>query len=302
MMIQNRGWRYWRNLGLFSLLSIFIGLVFFQYVGVPFYMSYGYAHPKRAALCCITPADWGLAFEDVSFATSDGLTLRGWYLPSQNQAAIILLHGIAANRLAVMDHALMLARHGYGVLLLDLRAHGESDGDLLPYGGNEAEDVRGAAAYLQTRSDVDRERIGAMGLSLGAQVSILGAARDEAIKAVVADGPGATTFDDWPPLHSFGDWLYVPFDSVFYQMLPWRTGVSQPVSVQTAIAQIAPRPILVISGGAEQNMMRRHFAAAHEPKQIWIIPEAGHIEGLHVRPQEYEEKVIAFFDEALLQK
>jgi fermentation-respiration switch protein FrsA (DUF1100 family) len=58
---------------------------------------------------------------------------------------------------------------------------------------------------------------------------------------------------------------------------------------------------LVISGGAEQNMMQHHFAAAREPKQLWIIPEAGHIEGLRVRPQEYEEKVVTFFDEALLQ-
>lgn len=261
---RNRGWRYWRNLSVFSLTSIFIGLLFFQYLGVPFCLSYGYAHPKRAALCCITPADWGLKYEDVSFTTRDGLTLRGWYLPSQNKAAVILTHGIAANRVAVLDPALMLARNGFGVLLFDLRAHGESDSDLLPYGGNEAEDVRGAAAYLQTRADVDPGRIGAMGLSLGAQVSILGAGRDEAIKAVVADGPGATTFEDWPPPQTVGDWLYVPFDLVFYQMLPWRMGVSHPVSVQTAIAQIAPRPILVISGGAEQNMMQHHYAAARE--------------------------------------
>ena len=109
-----------------------------------------------------------------------------------------------------------------------------------------------------------------------------------------------TTSEDLPSPQTFGDWLYVPFDFVFYQMLPWRTGVAHPVSVQTAIAQIAPRPILIISGGAEQNMMQHHFVAAREPKTLWVIPEAAHIEGLYVRPQEYEEKVVAFFDEALL--
>ena len=301
MSLRKRGWRYWRNLGLFSLLSVFIGLLFMQYVGLPFYMSYGYSHPKRAAVCCITPADWGLAYEDVSFTTSDGLTLRGWYIPSQNRAAVIALHGIAANRVAVMDHALMLSRNGYGVLMMDIRAHGASDGDVLPYGGDEAEDVVAASAYLQSRADVDPERIGALGLSLGAQVNILGTARTQAVKAVVADGPGATTFEDWPPPHSFGDWLYVPFDLVFYQMLPWRTGVAHPVSLQTAIAQIAPRPILLIGGGRERYGQEHHYAAAREPKTLWIIPEAGHIEGLSVRPQEYEEKVTAFFDEALLQ-
>jgi fermentation-respiration switch protein FrsA (DUF1100 family) len=238
-------------------------------------------------------------YTDVSFETDDGLTLRGWYIPSRNRAAVVLSHPLAGNRIAVLDVAKVLARNGYGVLLFDLRAHGESEGERLPFGGDEAEDVRAAAAYVQTRPDVDPLRVGAMGLSLGAQVSILGATGSDAIQAVVADGLCCTTFEDWPPPKSVSDWLYTPYDLVFYEMLRWRTGVSDPVSVQAAIAGIAPRPILLIGGESERNLVEHHYAAAGEPKTLWIIPEAGHIDGLRVAPKAYEERIVRFFDQAL---
>ncbi|MDY7079032.1 MAG: alpha/beta fold hydrolase [Chloroflexota bacterium] len=241
-------------------------------------------------------------YEDASFTTRDGLTLHGWYIPSQNDAAVILTHPIGSNRIAVLEVAEVLARNGYGVLLFDLRAHGDSEGEILPFGGEEAEDIRAAATYLQDRNDIDSNRIGAMGLSLGAQVSILGAAQSEQIKAVVADGLCCTSFEDWPPPESLGDWLYVPYDFVFFLMLQWHTGVSDPVSVQEALAEIAPRPVLLIGGNAELNVLEYHYNAAQEPKMLWVIPEASHINGLNVRPGEYEERIVHFFDQALLGK
>lgn len=295
-----RGWRYWRNVGVFALAAGCLGFLFFMYVGHPYYLSRGWAHPRRLAVCCMTPVDYGLNYKEISFTTSDGLTLQGWYIPSANGAAVILSHPEASNRVGVLEAAAMLARNGYGVLLFDLRAHGESEGEVLPFGGAEAEDVVGAAAYLQGREDIDPDKIGAMGLSLGAQVSILGAAQSETIKAVVADGPCCTTFEDWPRPQSLGAWLYVPYDLVFFRMLQWHANVSKPMSIQEAIARIAPRSVLLIGGSSEQNMLEHHYRAAQEPKALWIIPEASHINGLNVRPEEYEERVVDFFAESLL--
>ena len=298
-----RAWRYWRNLGGFTLAALVVAWAFLLYVAQPYLLSRGWTHPQRLPVCCVTPADHGLTYEAVSFTTRDGLTLRGWYIPSRNGAAVMMLHGIASNRVGVLDHAVLLARRGYGVLMFDARAHGESEGEVLQFGGDEAEDVRGAANFLQSRPDVDPERIGALGLSLGAQMSILGAARTEAVKAVVADAPCCTTFSDWAPPQTAEEWLYVPFDLTFFQFLRWHTGVSDPLSVRDALAQLSPRPVLIIGGGgAEQRSVEHLFAAAREPKQLWIIPEAGHIAGLSVRPQEYEAKVASFFDEAILGK
>ena len=94
-----KGCRYWRNLALFALLVSLVGLLFLQYVGHPFYLSYGWSHPKRLAVSGVTPADRNMVYEEVSFETSDGLTLRGWYVPSHNRAAVVLSHSIGSNRI-----------------------------------------------------------------------------------------------------------------------------------------------------------------------------------------------------------
>ncbi len=302
IMTRKRGWRYWRNLGLFALGSTLAGLLIIQYVGIPVFLAYGYSHPQRLAVCCYTPADLGWTYDDVTVTTRDNLALRGWYIPSHNRAAILLLHPAASNRLGMIDAAKLLVKHGYGVLLLDIRAHGESDGQVLPFGGPEIEDVRAAVGYLQTRPDVDSDRIGVMGWSLGAQIGLLGAARVPDVKAVVADGPGATAREDWPPAQTFDEWSYVPFDFVFYLVQPMFTGVTEPLSIKSAVAQIAPRPLLLISSGQgyEERRMTYFYDAAREPKSLWVIPEATHIDGLSKRPEEYEEKIVEFFDGALL--
>lgn len=299
---HRHGWRYWRNLALFALGSSLVGLFLIQYVGIPVFLAYGYSHPQRLAVCCYTPADLGWTYEEVTVTTSDNLALRGWYIPSHNRAAVLLLHPEASNRLGTIDGAKLLVRHGYGVLLLDIRAHGDSDGQVLPFGGPESEDVRAAVGYLQTRSDIDSDRIGVMGWSLGAQVALLGAARTPAVRAVVADGPGATTREDWPPAQTLGEWFYVPFDFVFYRVQPIFTRVADPLSIKSAVAQIAPRPLLLISSGQafEERRIGYFYDAAQEPKSLWVIPEATHIAGLSKRPEEYEEKVVEFFSAALL--
>jgi fermentation-respiration switch protein FrsA (DUF1100 family) len=293
-----RGWRYWRNLAVFTFLSVVLGCLFLQYVGHPYFLSRGFAHPTRQPLSEVTPADLDLEYESVSFETADGLTLHGWYIPSHNGAAIMLYHPIASNRIGTIFHAGMLASHGYGVLMMDIRAHGESEGDLMPYGGPEAEDALAAVDFMQSREDVEPDRIGAMGLSLGTHLVILGAARSQAIRAVVVDGPGGTTFEDWPPARSFGEYTWVPYDVVFYTFLPMHTGVKNPVSLLDSVPQIAPRSIFFIDG--EPGRAATHFyQVAGDPKSMWIIPGGGHIDGITVNPQEYEQRVIAFFDAAL---
>ncbi len=303
-MKNKRNRRYWRNLGLFTLICVIFGGLFLQYVGHPYYLAYGHSHPNPQPLCCTTPADQGLVYEDVVFPTQDGLNLSGWYIPSSNEAAIILLHGIASNRMMMLDLAEVIANRGYGVLLMDLRAHGDSEGDVYPFGGPEAEDVRAAVVYLQqNRDDIDPERIGIAGWSLGAQTAIMGAYAIPDIKAIVADGPGATTFSDWPPPKTVEEWYYLPYDFFYYRFLRRHTGVTDPISLKEALTEMDARPILFISSGVstEQHRVEYLFEAAQEPKQLWQIPEANHIGSFQLLPQEYEAKVVNFFDETLLE-
>jgi uncharacterized protein len=292
--------RYWFNLIGFSLVMVVVGYFAFTYLGRSYFMAKGFTQPQRMPLCCKTPADKGLDYEDVEFTTEDGVAIRGWYIPSKNRAAVILLHPMASNRLGTMDHALMFAKHGYGVLMIDLRMHGESGGDLLTFGGDEYLDVSAAVDYLQAFPDLDPERIGVMGFSLGASASVLSGARDNRLAAVAADAPGATVFQDWPKPKTAYESLYVPFDIMFFYYLHRVDGVIDPLSITDAAARISPRPLLLIS--SEERAIEPFFAAANEPKQKLILPNTPHISGLRTHPQEYEETVISFFDTWLLEK
>lgn len=282
-----------------TLLALIAGVLFFGYVGYPVMYANARAHPSRAPLCCVTPAELGLVYEDVIFVTNDGLTLRGWYLPSRNRAAVIIAHGLGGNRVPHLAQAGALAKHGYGVLLFDLRAHGESEGNTATVGGR---DVIAAVAYLKKRNEIDSARIGAIGFSLGGMASIHAAASSNDIRAVISDGAGPTAFRDEPKPESFGDWITLPFYWVVYQVWEWQ-GASAPTSMIEAVAKIAPRPVMLVAGGQNQfelGLQRRLFAAAGEPKMLWEIPEVGHGGGWTARPQEYEDRVVTFFDQALL--
>ena len=134
------------------------------------------------------PADLGLRSEDVELTTEDGVRLSGWYVPSTNGAAVALLHGAGSTRTSVLDHAAVLAKAGYGVLLYDARGHGRSDGRAMDFGWFGDLDVAAAISYLVDRPEVDDDRVGVVGLSMGGEQAVGAAASDPRIRAVVAEG------------------------------------------------------------------------------------------------------------------
>ena len=109
----------------------------------------------RPQLGSETPADLGLEYRSVEFPATDGVTLSGWYVPSRNNAAVALLHGAGSTRLNVLDHAVVLARHGYGVLIYDARGHGRSDGRAMDFGWFGDRDLGGAVTFLERQHGVD---------------------------------------------------------------------------------------------------------------------------------------------------
>ena len=124
------------------------------------------------------------AYQTVSFTSSDGLELSGWYRPSRNRAAVVIVHGGGGDRTGAVAHAELLARHGFGVLVYDSRGRGESEGSPVGFAWGWPKDVAGALAFLRERPDVDAERIGGLGLSRGADTLIQVAAEGRDLKAV----------------------------------------------------------------------------------------------------------------------
>jgi pimeloyl-ACP methyl ester carboxylesterase len=295
---RKRGCLYWFKLGLFGLFALWIG----YYVIV----IYSVTEPVPKPVCCTTPADEGFAFEEVTLELPLPLnvTLSGWYIPSQNGAAVILLHGYGSTRLGVLPQAMMLARAGYGVLLYDMRGHGESSPVVRSLGWADVVDVATAVTWLQSRDDVNPDRIGIYGFSIGGQVALRAAVQQEAIQAVVADGPGLANNDDTPPLNSIGEQMTRVGNGIVNWGIELRTGFDLPEAIVDTIGDIAPRSVFLIAAGKaegiEARIVQNYYDYAQEPKTIWMIPEISHGGGPKARPEAYAERLVEFFNAALL--
>ena len=241
-------------------------------------------------------------FEEIALKTDDGVTLAGWYTPPANGAAIVLLHGAGGSREAVRPYAALLARHGYGVLALDLRGHGQSGGWTNRFGWQGTADVGAAVKYLQARAEV--KQIGGLGLSMGGE-ALLGAASDyPALRAIVADG--ATRRD-------LAEMLALPMEQPLYRNFTARVTFA---AVQILSGDRPPnKPLLdsmveaqstrflLIAGGANalEVAFNELFAAAVGARaSLWVAPGASHIGAFGMYGEEYERRVIAFLDETLL--
>lgn len=242
-------------------------------------------------------SDVPLGHENVVVTTADGLDLAAWYIPSKNGAAVITFP-----REWTTSHAAMLARHGYGVLMLDPRGYGESEGDPNAYGWGNTEDIAAAVAYLASRPDVSQGSIGGLGLSMGGEQMIEAAAGNRGLRAVVSEGAGERSVRE-SMMRGLKGALAIPAMAVQTGAVVVLSGHTPPPSLETLIGQIAPRPVFLIfstHGGGGEELNPAYFAAANEPKQLWEIPEAGHTAGISAEPEEYERRVIGFFDQWLL--
>ncbi len=276
-------------------LSIAIALIaapmIFFLVVFPIAFPYGYVHVGNMN----SVPDLGVGEEKVTVTTSDGLELEATYVPSRNGAAMIVYGGAGRT-----EQGLMLARHGYGVLLLVPRGQGASEGDIVRWAGDT--DLLAGAEYLQGRPDVDDGRIGAIGFSIGGEQLLEAAARSTAIKAVVSEGAGGRIGE------AEASGVLEPLVDVSMLVMTTATTVFQNHGPhprpEERIGLIAPRPVFLIYAvpgiGEEDIRQPQFYAAAGEPKAIWRVPGSEHTGGMEAQPAEYERRVIAFLDEALL--
>jgi hypothetical protein len=264
---------------------IFILIVF------PIAFPYGYVHTGNTT----SVPDLGVGEERVSVTTSDGLELEATYVPSKNRAAVMLFGGAGRT-----NEGIMLARHGYGVLLLVPRGQGSSEGDIVRWAGDT--DLLAGAAYLQGRPDVDDARIGAIGFSVGGEQLLEAAARSTAIRAVVSEGAGGRVGETdasgvLAPLVDVSMFVMTTATTVFQNHGPHPRP-------EERIGLIAPRPVFLIYAvpgiGEEDIRQPQFYAAAGEPRSMWRVPGSDHTGGFEARPAEYERRVIAFLDDALL--
>jgi fermentation-respiration switch protein FrsA (DUF1100 family) len=248
------------------------------------------------------------AAQEVEFQSAEDHTrICGWFFaaPATPAPVVVLCHGIWTGRRECLPLALRFRAAGYNVLVFDFRAHGMSEGRFTSVGHHETNDVLGAVAYLKSRPEVDTQRIGVIGFSMGAAATIQAAARCTDIAAVVADSAYAAFLD--AAHYSFSVVTRVPQFVVAPMAVRWAKWIVhvdpsqlRPIDV---IARIAPRPVFITHGTLDEIVPVRHahtlFAAAEEPKELWIVPDAHHVGARDADTDAYFVKVETFLRAAL---
>jgi dipeptidyl aminopeptidase/acylaminoacyl peptidase len=256
-----------------------------------------------------TPDKFGVEYEEVNFpAREDGLQIAAWYLPNEtSDKAIIIVHGRKASKQAAATGTIVafeteLQKAGYTVLAIDLRAHGDSDGDRFSFGVYERRDVLGAVDFLKEQG-FESGKIGVVGISLGGAAVNEAMAESEDIGAVVTEG----TFGDFEPI-IYEQWenesglpnFFLPGVFLMNRIL---FGYSlADVHPAEEIANASPRPMLVIHCTEDDtvNINQSEILLEAAPHaESWIQDNCEHGELHRDYPEEYCDRVIAFFDENL---
>jgi uncharacterized protein len=285
-------WRYPRR------LLVTAGALFAAFVAaLPLAVSYVVTHVGGAE---VPTADLGAPYEDVAFETSDGLTLKGWYIESKNGAAVISFPGRSSSQ----KRAKILADHGYGVLLFDRRGEGESEGDPNTFGWQGERDVHAAVQFLQSRPDVDPARIGGIGLSVGGEMMIEAAAESNALKAMISEGgSGRSVRDDL--VNPGGTWDQIVATAIVTAGTALSTSNTPPADLKSLVRKIE-NPVFFIYGAKGQPTEKpandEFYKVKRGPKEIWEVPGSGHIGGIDAQPAAYEKRVVGFFDRWLLKQ
>ena len=252
-----------------------------------------------------TPAFRNMPFEEVQVSTADGLRLYGWFIPANGRATVMLVHGYKDSRSSMLGVAEVLHHHGYQVLVASLRGHDLNDGETVSFGLREMKDLDAFQEYLRARRGVDPGRIGVFGVSMGGTISIGFTAANPGIRALVSDCAFSSVADTVGTSVKFFTGLpEFPFAPAIVFWTEWELGgkVSD-LDAKKWIAQIAPRPLLLMQGGADEVVSpasgARLFEAAREPKELWFDADVGHAEFLKKRPAEFEQRVTQFYDKHL---
>ena len=259
--------------------------------------------PAHPALGSRTPSHVGLPHESITLRTADGVNLAGWWVPSENGAAVVLLHGAGSTRTAVLDQAAVLGSHGYGVLLLDARGHGASGGRGMDFGWYGERDAAAALDFLTGRPGVAADRIGVLGLSMGGEVAIGIAGIDSRVHAVIAEGATNRVASDKAYLAAYG-WrgdIQRGIDWGTYAIADLLSAAPKPAPLRDSVistqADGTPTPMLLITAGkvdTERLAAERLRRAAPDAVEVWTVPGAGHTAGLRTRPAEWQQRVLDF--------
>ncbi len=295
-------WLYRRRVLLATILEMLIA----TFVVGPYAYVIVETQADPHPICCETPLDYGAEqYEEIHIQTNDGITLAGWYVPPHETpgAVIVLLHGARADRRGTAWHARQLIQAGYGVLLYDQRALGESTGEMVSLGWLDGPDLLAVIDYLVDRSEVDSERIGIVGLSGGGHIALNAAyLAPDRMSALWLDGIQAQRIDDFPAAEDIGERFATLINALILKMAEIRLGRSAPPAFVQILAELDRPKMTIVAGGLddfENRVSQKYASVVATNTEIWLIKDAWHVGGPSVRPDEYSRRMLEFFKTSL---
>lgn len=286
---RRRGWWWWFKWAVrLAVLAFILGMFIVGFDGLFYYPSDTVHY---------TPDELSLEYEDVTFETSDGVKLSGWFLPAPGRAkgTVIHFHGNAENITGHIVASCWLVWEGYNLFIFDYRGYGQSEGKVTRAG--TIRDGHAALDYVLSRDDVDPRRIFAFGQSLGGAVATVVAAERDEFRAVVLD----STFSGYRRIGSLHLQKTLQFKWLC-DLIAWL-GLSDGYDPIDCVARIAPRPLLVIASAEDKICFaesgRELFEAAAQPKEFVLVQESPHLATVAENVDNVQQKIITLFKEAL---
>lgn len=276
---------------------VLILVVIALYIGVPTIMAVAAIVPDNGSI-----AEPPQGFTEITVETDDHMRLSAWYLESANGATIILVHGAGSGSDSTRAYAQMLQAQGFGVLALNMRGYGNSDGRINRLGWNGTRDIGAGVAYLQGQDNVGT--IGALGLSMGGEILLGAASSYPALQAIAVDGATARAANEYIAL-PMNQPLYRNFTHhVFSFMVGVLTGDSQPqpTLLESIKAAETTAFLFIAAGEDDEEIAFNTFYNEVVPDRssLWVIPDVGHTGGFSRYPAEYEQQLVSFFQAYLL--
>ncbi|MEP6547792.1 MAG: alpha/beta fold hydrolase [Gammaproteobacteria bacterium] len=248
-------------------------------------------HPERTGIN---------GLHEVSFPGPNALRLAGWAVPSRNRAAVVLVHGTNTDRSSTLDELRLLSDAGFGVLAFDLPGQGASTGHSR-WGAAERQSISAAVEWLLTQPDVDPARIGAMGISMGGYLLIQAAATDTRIRGVVLSAAPADVVEQ--TRYASNRWGRLSEIPAYWALQASGMPVREMPPLEI-IRNISPRAVLILGGTLDkivpEYMARQLYQCAGDPKELWIVSGAHHVDFSRVVPEEYRRRLVDFFGRTLL--
>ncbi len=249
---------------------------------------------------CTDPSELKLSFENVSFKSIDGLTLKGWYVPSgKSGKGIVMVHGHGANKREGLRWLSALNKAGFNVLLFDLRNSGESDKAFTSMGYYEKNDVVSAVDYMEKVKGI--KKIGLFGVSMGGATGIYAMSMDKRVAAGIFEASYADLNDLMTQMakRDFGLPRF-PIVSLAMILFEIRTNADRKdISPEKVIGSISPRPVFIMHSSNDPYIPYSHgeriYSKAKEPKEMWTYSNKKHAEAWQVNPADAEKRVTGFF-------